>query len=326
MCRINQSKINTFGIFLALVLFLSGSPVCHAMNHMTSHSDSSAARVDSTDQHTALFGLKLGLIVQAVPTGLLETATILSVIDQAGGTLALPVIKLLWLTGAFGYPAWVGKGIEYNEQNAASLSKLSDRLPSFYLTGNFQYATFRTSNAPPALNFGGAIEYVYPLLNGVSLRTGFHWNWRRISVRNKTYYDPMSSDNEMVRVDVQGNAIEFTGPIELMISHRISSAHTIYGTIGYSYFLAGTGGTVKYKSQIPLVYPIDYGDYDEDFFLPPKENRMYLVSIGLMTTRMIWELQYTSDAPTSIRPVQRVGVDDQMYTLRFRLGYRLLLH
>lgn len=265
-------------------------------------------------------------MLQAIPTGLLEASTFLHLLGQWVPLEPLPVIGLISLTGIIGYPAWVGGGLT-QIHHASQAHYPPGEIPAFYLTGGLQYARLHTQHAPPALNYGVALEYVRPLAWGLSLRSGLHGSQRRVSAHQKTCmcYSDEVEKNRLRLVDVHINMFELYGPIELMARQSFSSELTFYGTIGYYFFFCiGHDSKVHFFEREPETDRIDY-EFSHDYF-GVAVGGSYLLSCGVMTNNTFWEIQYTNDIFYHLRLVRSVQVKDPVFSVRLRIGYRLPLH
>jgi|GEM_PF-5170887 len=219
--------------------------------------------------------------------------------------------------GLIGYPILTWNTLKWINHADSGARK---RFSAFYVTGELQYASFRTSNAPPSPNMGIALEMWSPIYWRFGLRTGFHLSQRYVSLNHKFI---SIWDSEYVREEnLTCIGIEYGGPVELLYLQPVSSRFDIFASGGIGILLLTDNENFKTLNSFPV--GSHHSDYDvSDNGSPfPEGQRIWLAGIGLRTRHWLWELQYTV-SDSEYRTVAGVMVEDPLYTFRLRIGYRI---
>jgi len=257
------------------------------------------------------------LFIQSIPVAFFEGLSL-----AAAGAYSVAVLPnagaiLGGAAGLIGYPILTWNTLKWiNHADSGARKKFS----AFYVTGEIQYASFRTSNAPPLPNVGIALEMWSPIYWRFGLRTGFHLSQRYVSLNHKFI---SNWDSEYIREEnLTCIGIEYGGPAELLYLQPVSSQFDIFISGGVGVELITDDGKSKTLNSYPVgSHHSDYNVSDDSSPIPDGQW-ICLAGLGVRTQHWMWEIQYTL-SDSEYRTVAGVMVEDPLYTYRLRVGYRI---
>lgn len=306
---------------LVCLLFLFLSNISFAQQVSSSNkSISTMTNADSITKtyHYEPFGKPDGfLFVQSIPVAFFEGFSLAALGGYSFVFLPNAGAIIGGVTGLIGYPVLSWNTLRWiNQTNSGDRNRFS----AFYVTSEMQYVNFRTSNAPPSLNVGFALEMWSHIYGRFGLRTGFQLSKRNVSVNHKFV---RSWDSEYLSEEnITYTGIEYGGPVELLYLQPTSSRFDIFASAGFGIVLLTDNGKINVLNRLPVgSHRSDYEVMDDGSPFPDVQG-IWLTGLGLRTQHWIWEIQYTI-SDSEYQTVAGVMVTDPLYTFRFRVGYRI---